>query len=99
MTDKLMIFIDGSNLFHACKSFRANYRVSLVKLRETLTSLDSNRSLVRAYYYGADDPRSGNYQKQQRFHNMLRFEGFSVLIRHIRHYPGPEGGPEVQKEK
>lgn len=69
-----MIFIDGSNLFWACR--QRGILIDYSKLRGFLVN---SRSLVRAYYYGAEKvpPSSGQF----RFYEKLRFDGFEVITK------------------
>jgi Protein of unknown function DUF88. len=46
--EKLVIFIDGSNVFHGLKN--ETFRLDYLKLIEFLTA---DRYLVRAYFYSA----------------------------------------------
>ncbi|KPV61975.1 MAG: NYN domain protein [Candidatus Bathyarchaeota archaeon BA2] len=74
-----MMFIDGSNLFWACKKFRGDFKIDYGKLRDELVG---NRRLVRPYFYCAigvpPDP------DQIRFHDSLRFQGFTVVTRPLK---------------
>ena len=67
MADRVMIFIDGSNLYNSLKSEFKRTDVSFAKLAECLTA---GRELRRTYYYvglidQAKEPKP--YQAQQRF--------------------------------
>jgi uncharacterized LabA/DUF88 family protein len=71
---RVMIFIDGSNLFWACR--QRNVQVDYCRLRDFLVN---SRSLVRAYYYGAEKvPPQPN---QIGFYDKLRFDGFEVVTK------------------
>lgn len=71
---KVMIFIDGSNLFWASRA--RGIPIDYTKLRQFLAG---PRSLIRAYYYGAEkvppDPR------QTGFYEKLRFDGYEVILK------------------
>ncbi len=49
-TDRLMIFIDGSNLYHSLKGFFKRTDIDIGKFCQKL--LDKRR-LIRIYYYNA----------------------------------------------
>ncbi|MFW5936126.1 MAG: NYN domain-containing protein, partial [Candidatus Hadarchaeota archaeon] len=55
-----MIFIDGSNLFHACKAYDKNFKIDFLKLKEVLSE---GRKLIRPYYYASFDPTSQSAEK------------------------------------
>ena len=66
-TERVMIFIDGSNLYHSLKNFFKRTDLDIGKLSNKL--LDRRR-LVRIYYYNArvglkEEPE--RYQDQQKF--------------------------------
>ena len=80
--DRVCIFIDGSNFYHALKEANLPVRVDLGKLGVKLTGTD--RRHIHTYYYNAplirprrDDPqydaKDQRCRKQQRFFNALRF--------------------------
>ncbi len=66
-TDRVMIFIDGSNLYHSIKNFFKRTDIDMGKLSNKL--LDKRR-LIRIYYYNAkvglkEEPE--RYRDQQAF--------------------------------
>ncbi len=70
--DRVAIFIDGSNLYHA---LRANFSRYDIKFAEFISKLCGSRHLFRAYYYNVlQDPsqRPDAYREQQEFLNNLR---------------------------
>lgn len=75
---KAAIFIDGSNLFYACKIFSKDYEINLIKLREFLSE---DRELLRAYFYGSFNPQK---QEQIKFHHFLQENGFTVRVTPLR---------------
>ncbi len=80
--DKVMIFIDGSNLFHACKNFRNGFKVDYKKLRDVLAA---GRKLIRAYYYGSFNPfKKEVADRQKRFFQALQEMGFEVVDKPLR---------------
>jgi uncharacterized LabA/DUF88 family protein len=89
--DNLMIFIDGSNLLHASWEYgreirQPDYGVSPIKVRDELVKAKPDRKLVRAYYYGSEDPRGSSYAGQCAFHDTLRYAGIDVTVKKIRYY-------------
>jgi uncharacterized LabA/DUF88 family protein len=69
---KVMIFIDGSNFYHALK----NLGVTSIDFKHLCDSLiGRERELVRVYYYNAPVNQSEEpekYKRQQKFFNYLR---------------------------
>ena len=68
MTQKVCVFIDGSNFYHGVKSQLGNTHVDFYKLSQALTG--TQRMLVRTYYYNAPVNKDDNeemYKSQQRF--------------------------------
>ena len=72
MEDKVAIFIDGSNLYHALKS---NFRRNDLNFADFASKLCGSRRLFRTYYYNVlQDPtqRPDSYHEQQEFLDILR---------------------------
>jgi uncharacterized LabA/DUF88 family protein len=72
MSDRVAIFIDGSNLYHALKS---NFNRYDLNFTEFVSKLCGTRRLFRAYYYNVlQDPtqRVEAHRDQQDFLNALR---------------------------
>lgn len=70
--DRVAIFIDGSNLYHALKS---NFGRSDLNFSEFVNRLCGSRRLFRIYYYNVlQDPtqRPDGYREQQEFFDVLR---------------------------
>ena len=70
--DRLAIFIDGSNLYHA---LRSNFNRYDLKFTDFIQKLTGSRQLFRAYYYNVlQDPtaRADAYREQQEFLATLR---------------------------
>ena len=66
-TERVMIFVDGSNLYHSLKAFLKRTDIDIGRLGGRLLG---NRQLVRIYYYNAkvgfkQEPE--RYQQQQAF--------------------------------
>ncbi len=66
-TERVMIFIDGSNLYHSLKNFFKRTDLDIGKLSNKL--LDKRR-LVRIYYYNA---RVGLKEEPERYHDQQKF--------------------------
>jgi uncharacterized LabA/DUF88 family protein len=72
MEDRIAIFIDGSNLYHA---LRSNFRRYDLNFAEFASKLSGSRHLFRTYYYNVlQDPiqRPDGYREQQEFLDILR---------------------------
>ena len=69
MAERVMIFIDGSNLYHSLKTHMKRTDIDIGKFRKKL--LDK-RQLIRIYYYNAEVGRKEEperFQDQQAFFN------------------------------
>ena len=77
-TEKVMMFIDGSNIFWASK--RRGHKINYIKLRDLLVG--SNRRLVRAYYYCAIGVPPT--KDQIRFHDKLKFSNLTVVTKPLK---------------
>ena len=79
--EKVMVFIDGSNLFWSCRRHPIDptFRLDVIKLIEKLVR---DRFLVRPYYYSAIGvpPSVG----QVKFHHKLSYSGITVVTRPLR---------------
>ena len=72
MEDRVAIFIDGSNLYHALKN---NFRRHDLNFSEFANRLCGSRRLFRTYYYNVlQDPaqRPDGFREQQEFLDILR---------------------------
>lgn len=70
--DRVTIFIDGSNLYHCCKSEFGKASIDFEKFAQLLVG---DRKLIRIYYYNAVVRREDGeerYRKQQAFLGRLR---------------------------
>ncbi|MFN3598846.1 MAG: NYN domain-containing protein [Aquificaceae bacterium] len=97
--ERIVIFIDGSNLFHAIRYL--NIRIDYQRLLEFLRE---DRRLIRAYFYGAvpqekdlkkNSPEWESYIKQRRFLEELSLQGIKVKLAKLRRLPS---GEYVEKE-
>jgi len=72
MENRIAIFIDGSNLYHA---LRSNFRRHDLNFADFTSKLCGSRRLFRTYYYNVlQDPtqRPDGYREQQEFLDILR---------------------------
>jgi len=90
ISKKLMIFIDGQNLFYGCRTFQQKFKVDIEKLVDILKDLEPDRELIEVCYYGSlrpHDPKIKNdderFRKQQGFYEMLKFR-FRTFIKTTR---------------
>lgn len=97
--ERVVLFIDGSNLFHAIRYL--NIRIDYQKLIEFLRE---DRRLIRAYFYGAvphekdvkkNTPEWESLIRQKRFLEELSLQGIKVKLAHLRRLPS---GEYVEKE-
>ncbi|MEJ7554858.1 MAG: NYN domain-containing protein [Desulfurococcaceae archaeon] len=97
--ERVVIFIDGSNLFHAIRYM--NIRIDYQKL---VDFLKEDRKLIRAYFYGAipqekdikkNSPEWESYMRQKRFLEELSLQGIKVKLAKLRKLPS---GEYVEKE-
>ena len=81
-TEKVMVFIDGSNLYHGLKATIGTAALNFPQFAQKLVG--SSRTLVRTYYYNAPIPQlpdQERYKAQQRFFASLkRAHGFEVRL-------------------
>ena len=72
MEDRVAIFIDGSNLYHALRGNLGRFDLNFA---EFVSKLSGDRRLFRTYYYNVlQDPiqRPDGYREQQEFLGVLR---------------------------
>ncbi|MGB7085001.1 MAG: NYN domain-containing protein [Phormidesmis sp.] len=78
-SDRIAIFIDGSNLFYAASHLNIE-----VDYRRLLASLVRGRRLLRAYFYTGVDPQN---EKQRGFLLWLNRHGHRVVSKELAHLP------------
>ncbi len=97
--ERVVIFIDGSNLFHAIRYM--NIKIDYQKL---VDFLKEDRKLIRAYFYGAipqekdikkNSPEWESYLRQRRFLEELSLQGIKVKLAKLRRLPS---GEYIEKE-
>lgn len=94
--ERVAVFIDGSNFYHAVKDQRGSARVDFEFLVEGLVE---GRELVRSYYYNAlprqDDVPEEQYTQQRNFFESInRLPYFEVKLGYIDR--GNQKGVDVQ---
>ena len=99
MTDqRVMVFIDGSNLYH---SLRTRFGRTSLRLDAFVERLVAGRRLVRAYYYNAvfDPAREPQkYDDQQRFlYAVENLPHFEVHTGRLVYQPGWPDVPPYEK--
>lgn len=75
LVDRVMIFIDGSNLLHSWMELYPGTKIDMIKLRDELTN---KRRLIRPCYYGSIHPLKVGTERP--FHDFLQYSGFSTDI-------------------
>ena len=78
-SDRIAIFIDGSNLFYAASHLNIE-----VDYRRLLTTLVGDRRLLRAYFYTGVDPQN---EKQRGFLLWLNRHGHRVISKELTNMP------------
>lgn len=81
---KIAIFVDGSNLFHACQN--EGLRIDYQKLKETIEEFEDDWELTRPYFYGSKPKKID--PKQDGFYNNLRYMGYELKIFELKEYSG-----------
>ena len=66
-TDRIMIFIDGSNVYHSLKTF---FKRTDIDIGKFCNKLLEKRRLIRIYYYNA---RVGQKEEPERYHDQQKF--------------------------
>jgi uncharacterized LabA/DUF88 family protein len=74
---RVMIFIDGSNLFWATRA--RGIPIEYSRLIDFLVNFNGTRSLIRPYYYGAE--KVPPEPAQTGFYEMLKFKGIEVVTK------------------
>lgn len=75
---KLMIYIDGSNLFHGLQERQSNGLSHGIDYKKLVEIVADRRDYLRANYYGSipSNPDKAQYE----FYDQLRFSGLEVKI-------------------
>lgn len=91
MPKRVMIFIDGSNMYHNLKTSFG--RTSLDYRRFSLKLSGDDRELIRTYYYNSPVDQDANpeaFKAQQKFFNYL-YQTPDLEVRLGRLQPKPDG--------
>lgn len=82
--EKVIIFIDGSNIYHIVKSLFPDKKPNDFNFEKFVKYLAGNKKLVRTYYYNAPLDRrkdEDSYIKQQRFFDKIqRIPNFTFVL-------------------
>ena len=85
--EKVMIFIDGSNLYHSMNDYRQGCRIDFNKFIQILSG---ERYMVRTYYFGTQ-----HHSSQSSFFDMLQFSVESIDVEIKTPKYGKEKGVDV----
>ncbi len=94
MVERVIVFIDGSNIFHAIRSL--SIKIDYSRL---VGFLVEDRRLIRAYFYGAvpqekdlkkNSPEWESFLRQKRFLEELALQGLKVKTARLRRLPSGE---------
>lgn len=95
MADRVMVYIDGSNLYYSLRQMTGRKDVDFSKFARKLVG--SNRQLVRTYYYNApidQDKEPDRYKGQQKFFQALRrIDYFEVRLGRLVYRGWPDVPP------
>lgn len=82
---KIMIFIDGSNLYHSCKFYSEEVikKDWLIDISKLITIIRNGKNLIRTYYFGAIPKRPS--AAQIKFYDKLKHFGVVVIKKEL-HY-------------
>ena len=87
--NRLMIFIDGSNLYHGIKNFGRKISINFHKFQKMLVA---RRKLIRTYYYNVETPE---LKEQLKFYKELEsIENFKIILGRLEKR---KGGHKVEK--
>jgi len=82
--ERVMIFIDGSNIYHIIKNILPDKKPNEFNFEKFAKHLAEDRKLIRTYYYNAPLDRNkdeDSYIKQQRFFDKIqRIPNFTFVL-------------------
>jgi uncharacterized LabA/DUF88 family protein len=82
--ERIMIFIDGSNLYHITKDLLPDKKPNDFDFEKFIKELVKDRKLVRIYYYNCPLDTSKNFEayiKQQKFFERLKkIQNFKLVL-------------------
>ncbi len=90
---RLMIFIDGSNLYHETDRYRRGMRIDFEKLRDILSD---GFDLVRTFYY-ASRPGAPT-SEQEGFFKKMGYLGFKTRIKPLRESYNENGRRDTREK-
>lgn len=103
-SDRVMVFIDGSNIYHRLRDnpqLRGNHQPNDLDYGKFVLKLAGKRRLVRCYYYGArlDQTREPDrYKFQQSFYGKLEnIPRFELRLGQLRYPPNFPSTPAYEK--
>jgi uncharacterized LabA/DUF88 family protein len=81
---RIMIFIDGSNLYHLVKRLFPDKKQKDFNFKKFIKDLAGNRKLVRVYYYNSPLDISKNYKayatQQQFLEELKKIQNFKLVL-------------------
>ncbi|PIU44397.1 MAG: hypothetical protein COS95_09295 [Ignavibacteriales bacterium CG07_land_8_20_14_0_80_59_12] len=102
MADRVMIFVDGSYLFHSIRTYDPSYRIDYNKLVHYLIGLDPDFRLIRRYYYGSRAVSPVDEEqavKQEKLFERLREMKFELTVLELSTLYDPQAGGVRYREK
>ncbi|MFX1516868.1 MAG: NYN domain-containing protein, partial [Promethearchaeota archaeon] len=75
--NRVALFIDGGNLYHAAKSL--GFKIDFLRLKEFFVTKEM--TLFKAFYYSAYDPSQGFIMK---IIDWLKHNGFEVITKEVK---------------
>ena len=73
--DRLMIFIDYSNLFHSCKDLGIK-----LDIEKFLKVVSRGKKLIRPYLFGTEAQNEG----QKSFYDVARYLGYTIVLKELK---------------
>src|SRR5437899_135678 len=94
-TDKVMVFIDGSNIFWGLQNYRKKTGMNLaIDYAKLVSIVAAGRKVRAAYYYCSQPPVPG--EKQVKFFDMLRANDIKVVVKTLKlRGTLPDGRPRL----
>jgi len=96
--ERVMVFIDGSNVFWGCRYYEQDYGIPVsIDYAKLVQHLVGNRRKVRAIFFcSKPDPPP---QDQENFHGYLRKNGIQVVDKLLKVRTDPKTGKQRWVEK
>lgn len=83
ISKRVMIFVDGQNLFYGSKNYDSDFEVDLLELVKVL---GDGRDVIRSYYF--DSYKPDEKADKERFYTFLETNGFRVDAKPLRNRDG-----------